>query len=282
MIDITQSMNVMDAALGGRALSRLEFAKQALVRAVSELPCGSKLGLGVFTEYRMFVLFKPVETCANRTELDDSILHVNERMAWARSSQIAKAVQFSLRTLSPLDAPPALVFITDGHEAPPINPHYRLDISGVAGKVKGVIAGVGGATPLPIPKHDPDGRPVGVWRAEDVAQTDPYSRGRQGSTANEAMDETDPAPAVAVTEALRGSPGSEHLSSLHEPYLRLLAAEAGFTYGRVGTADELSRLMQSSLSERRTIPTDVRWLAGCLALLALIMPLTIPTPSPRR
>ena len=29
------------------------------------------------------------------------------------------------------DAPPALVFITDGHEAPPINPHYRLDISGV-------------------------------------------------------------------------------------------------------------------------------------------------------
>ena len=270
VIDITQSMNVRDTAVDGLPVSRREFAKQALVRAVSSLPCGSRIGLGVFTDYRVYVLFKPLETCANRQEIEDSIAHINERMSWARSSQIAKALHISLRTLAQLESPPALAFITDGHEAPPVNLQYPVDLGGEAGRVHGVIAGVGGSRALPIPKHDPDGRPIGVWQADEVAQVDPYSRGRQGSAANEAM--ADAGSAAAVPEALRVTPGSEHLSSLHEPYLRWLAAEAHFTYGRLTTVDDLSGLLQSSLAVRQPVPTDVRWVAALLALAALLVP----------
>jgi mxaL protein len=271
VLDITQSMNVLDATVDGRSVSRLEFAKQSLARAVSRLPCGSKIGLGVFTEYRMFVLFKPIETCANRDELVDSIEHVDGQMAWARSSQIAKALQFGLRTLARLDAPPALAFITDGHEAPPINAQYRLDLSDAGGRVKGLIAGVGGATPLAIPKFDPEGHPIGTWQADEVAQIDPYSRGRQGSTADEAMEQS--RPAAPIPGALKGTPGSEHLSSLREPYLRLLAKDAGFIYGRLVTVDDLTRLLHSSLAERQVIATDLRWVAATVALLALVVPM---------
>lgn len=271
VIDITQSMNVMDTSLDGHPASRLEFARQALLRAVSRLPCGSKIGLGVFTEYRMFVLLKPLETCANREALDDSIEHVGGQMAWARSSQIAKALQFALRTLAGFEAPPALAFITDGHEAPPINAQYRLDVRGASGRLKGLIAGVGGATPLAIPKLDLEGRPIGTWQADEVAQMDPYSRGRQGSTADEPMVQN--RPAAPVPEALKGTPGSEHLSSLREPYLRLLAADAGFSYGRLSNVDDLTQLLQSSLSEPQAIATDLRWIAATVALIALVMPM---------
>jgi mxaL protein len=271
VIDITQSMNVMDATLNGRPVSRLEFAKQALARAVSRMPCGSKIGLGVFTEYRPFVLLEPIEICANRDELEDSIAHVDGQMAWARSSQIAKALQYGLRTLAPLEPAPALAFITDGQEAPPINAQYRLDVRGAGGHVKGLFAGVGGATPRAIPKFDPEGHPIGTWQADEVAQTDPYSRGRQGSAADEAMQEI--RSATPVPEALKGTPGSEHLSSLREPYLRLLAAEAGFSYGRLVNVDDLARLLQSSLAERQPIATDLRWVAATVALLALVVPL---------
>ena len=60
VLDITQSMNVQDESLDGKPASRLAYAKQALRQALLQLPCGSRIGWGVFTEYRSFLLFEPV------------------------------------------------------------------------------------------------------------------------------------------------------------------------------------------------------------------------------
>ena len=75
VLDITQSMNVQDESLDGKPVSRLAYAKQALREALLRLPCGSKVGWGVFTEYRSFLLFEPVEVCANLSELL-SLIHI--------------------------------------------------------------------------------------------------------------------------------------------------------------------------------------------------------------
>ena len=83
VLDITQSMNVRDYSIGGKPASRLNFAKQALREATLELPCGSRLGLGIFTEYRTYVLFTPVEVCRNQTELANTLDRLNGQMAWA-------------------------------------------------------------------------------------------------------------------------------------------------------------------------------------------------------
>src|SRR6185436_1630727 len=52
VLDITQSMNVTDERLDGKPASRLAFAKHALRESLLALPCGSKVGWAVFTEYR--------------------------------------------------------------------------------------------------------------------------------------------------------------------------------------------------------------------------------------
>jgi mxaL protein len=267
VVDITQSMNTLDGVLDGEAVSRLALVKDALTRAIAALPCGSKLGLGVFTEYRTLLLFTPVETCANLNELTDAIGHLDGRMAWAGDSQIAKGLESALRTAKGLADTPAVVFITDGQEAPPINARHRTGFSD-PGAVPGVIVGVGGARPEPIPKFDPEGRPLGFWGPTEVLQADLYTEGRRGSDTHEAMVETDPAPPPPA--ALRGSPGAEHLSYLHEEYLQLLAAETHLGFHRLGVSGSLSQVLTArSLTRQRVEATDLRWVAGCVALLAL-------------
>ena len=42
VLDVTQSMNVTDAQLDGKPVSRLAYAKHALRESLLQLPCGSK------------------------------------------------------------------------------------------------------------------------------------------------------------------------------------------------------------------------------------------------
>lgn len=271
IVDITQSMNVVDRMVGREPVSRLEFVKHALRRALATLPCGSKLGLGIFTQYRSLVLLLPVEVCANRAELEDSVDGIQGTMAWAGGSEIAKGLYLTLRMLKTLDGPPALAFFTDGHEAPPINPRHRIDVAGEAGDVRGLLIGVGGDTPEPIPRMDPDGNPAGVWGPRDVMQEDRYAHGREGNVANELMDESEPSD--AVPEALRGTPGTEHLSALHERYLEVLAGESRLSYLRLAAdPGPAPWFAHAELARRERGSADLRWLAGVAALLALAGP----------
>lgn len=268
VMDITQSMNVLDYRLDGKPASRLAFAKHALISGLPRLPCGSKLGLAVFTEHRAFVLFTPVEVCRNRADIQAAIEAVSGRMAWANSSHIAIGLYKSLGIAQELKDKPALVFITDGHEAPPVNPRYRPRFDGRPGEVRGVIIGAGGLTARPIPKIGPDGNALGVWGAHEVMQTDPYAFGRAGSVKDEQMVDTGP-PVAPLPEDQ--PPGEEQLSALHERYLALLASETGLRYRRLTDAESLiSALTEGSLARREAVSADVSWAWGSLALAALL------------
>lgn len=268
VVDITQSMNVLDYPVDGAPMSRLAFTKRALQRTLLDLPCGSKLGLGIFTEYRTFVLFTPVEVCRNRTDLAAALEGISGQMAWANASEIAKGLYSGLHLAAALPDKPALVFITDGHEAPPLNPRYRLRLEGRLADMHGVIVGAGGLKPQPIPKIDPDGNRVGFWQPDEVLQTDLYARGRGGSVANEQMTESGTAAAPLPQDQ---PSGHEQLSALHENYLKLLASETGLAYHRlVNPADLTEALRTASLARHEAMQADIRWLPGGLALLTLV------------
>ncbi|TXC65792.1 VWA domain-containing protein [Piscinibacter aquaticus] len=208
VLDVTQSMNVEDTELDGKPASRLDFAKRMLHEALVELPCGSKLGWAIFTEYRSYLLYTPVEVCANRAELRASLAGIDGRMAWSGNSEIAKGLHSSIVVAKALPGRPSVVFVTDGHESPPLNPRHRPRFDDKPGEVAGVIVGVGEGKPSPIPKRDPLGRRLGFWAADEVAQVDPRSLGRGGSVGQEAMvEEGSPPPAAG----LGATPGSEHL-----------------------------------------------------------------------
>jgi len=271
VVDITQSMNTTDVMRGGERVSRLRAVKEVLAQTIPELPCGSRVGLGIFTEYRTLLLLTPVETCANRGELLEAIRHLNGQMAWAGDSEIAKGLYSALRILPDVPDVPALAFFTDGQESPPVNSLHRPQFTGTAGAVKGMIVGVGGFSPRPIPKFDPAGHPLGFWRADEVLQTDRYTAGRQGSVENESMGESAPDRAAGdpLAASLQRSPGGEHLSYLHEQYLELLAAETQLEYRRFAPGSLTALLREPSMTRPSRTSADLRWLAGCLALFIL-------------
>lgn len=270
VIDVTQSMNVQDELLDGKPVSRLAFARQALHLALQDLPCGSKLGWAIFTEYRSYLLFTPVEVCANRAELRTSLAAIDGRMAWSGNSEIAKGLHSSIVVAKALPGTPSLVFVTDGHESPPLNARHRPAFDDKAGEVAGLIVGVGQARPSPIPKLDPLGRPLGFWAADEVAQVDPRSQGRGASVGQESMVEEG---GDAAAAGLGATPGSEHLSGLREPYLRLLAQENGFAFHKLRSAAALSKALRDpALSRPVRVSGDARVLLAALAFALLLVP----------
>jgi mxaL protein len=260
IVDITRSMNAADYAEGGRAVSRLEFAKQTLRDLLVKLPCQSKVGLGLFTERRSTLLFEPLEVCGSYAEIDAAIARIDWRMAWAADSNIAQGLKNTLEMLKNRGS--AVVFLTDGHEAPPPNPRYRPDFSALKGQVKGMIVGVGGLTSVPIPKFDSRGEPAGYYTADDVPHRSSFGESNLDPSQIEGYNARNAPFGSAQTT------GSEHLSALHETYLEELALAAGLRYARLSDAETLAEAVQRpEFAQTAKVAADVRRQPAMLALL---------------
>ncbi|MFT7414577.1 MAG: mxaL protein [Methylophagaceae bacterium] len=213
VIDITQSMDVKDVEREGEMISRLSWATEYTKQTLQQLPCGSHVGLAAFTESRSLVLINPVEVCASYNDLTQMLSKINGSMAWALSSEVSKAVFGAVDQAKLMDPSPDVVFITDGHEAPPLHetlfPKYKEKL----GDVSGVFVGIGGDKPLPIPKHDIDGKEDGFWQQNDVMHVDVYASLRNESE-----------------EVKAARPHNEHLSSQKKPHLERLAKMLDFDY----------------------------------------------------
>ena len=132
-----------------------------------------------------------------------------------------------------------------------------------AGQTMGVIVGVGGDEPVPIPVLDEEGKVIGYWQPDQVQQVDSYSLGRGGSESSEPMTGVD-----SGDLQTRVAQGTEHLSSLHEPYLKELSQEAHLDYQRLRTPRALSEfLVEHRYAHSRDVSTD---LGMPLALAALL------------
>lgn len=263
IIDITRSMNVEDYQADGQAVSRLEFVKQSLRGLLLKLPCESKVGLGVFTERRSTVLFEPVEVCSGFAEIDAAISGLDWRMAWAADSRIAKGLLNTLEMRR--DSGSRLVFMTDGQEAPPVNPRYRSDFSGVKDSLKGLLIGVGGIEPAPIPKYNSRGEREGFYTADDVPHRSTFG------LSNLKTEEIEGYNARNAPFGSEATAGNEHMSYLHEAYLQQLSAEAGLYYHRLtGSQTLLEALQAADLAEHKPVETDIRWRAALAALFLLL------------
>jgi mxaL protein len=265
IVDITRSMNAEDYRLDDKPVSRLHYVKQTLRELLAKLPCQSKVGLGVFTERRSTLMFEPIEVCSGFAELDAAIAGLDWRMAWAADSRIANGLLSALEILQHGDS--KVVFVTDGQEAPPVNPRYRSDFSAIKGKLDGMILGVGGLQPVPIPKFNAKGEPAGFYSADDVPHRSSFGESDLNPEKIEGYDARNaPFGRAAAT-------GSEHLASLREPYLQQLAAEAGLRYERLIDADALSEALQTpGFAVQKQVAADVRWKSAAAAL-ALLLPI---------
>jgi mxaL protein len=248
--DISQSMNVEDYALDGRPVSRLAYARHAVREALPDLPCGSRIGLGAFVEYRTLLLMAPIEVCDNYHDLLASLDYIDGRMRWRESSEISKGVFWSIRAAKELGDNSNVLFLTDGQESPPLRPRARPHFDDIeAGQIPGWLIGVGGDTPLPIPRTDREGNRLGYWRADEVVQS-------KQRNSDEGMH----------------NQGNEHLSSLREAHLQELAQQVGFEYARLDRSSSLREAMRDRRFARRApVPTDLYWLPAMAALILLVL-----------
>jgi mxaL protein len=244
--DITQSMNVQDYELDGAPVSRLVYARQAVRRALRDLPCGSRVGLGAFAEYRTLLLLAPIEVCGNYGDLLASLDYIDGGMRWRDASEISKGVFWSMRAAKELGDRPNVMFLTDGQEAPPLRPGARPSLDDVKpGEIQGWIIGIGGYAARPIPRTDREGKLLGYWRPEDVVQRN-------------------------VDTAAGDEPSREHLSSLRESHLQQLAQRVGFDYTRLSQPASISEAMRDArFASRRPVPADLGWVPALLALFVL-------------
>ena len=265
-VDVTQSMNTRDVTLDGVRTSRIRYAKRLLKDLLPRLPCGSRIGWAIFTEYRVFLFFTPVEVCANYDALEETLNRIGNNMAWAGGSQIARGLFAGLKVASEVPGKPAFVFITDGQEAPPVNPSFRPEFDGTPGAVPGVILGVGGDSLSRIPMIGRDGRFLGYWAANQVPQTDAYSAGRATSQPHDLLYDKAGQPIRPLPPS-----GIEQLSSLKEAYLRSLAEETGLHYRRLDGAETLySTLTQRGFVRPARVRTQVGFAPAALGLVLLI------------
>ncbi len=254
VFDISQSMNVMDVGEVETPITRLNYAKQSAIESLSMLPCGTEVGLALFTGHRAFLLTTPIETCDNYRELSIMLNNIDWRMTWEARSEIAKGLYKSIALLKQLEGQTRLVFFTDGHEAPPINPDLPPRYPGTKGEISGLVIGVGGETLVPIPKFDAMGEQQGYWKVDEVSHVDAYTQARS-----------------ARESTISTVSGMEHLSSLRETYLESLARKTGLTYYRLSGAKDLSQQMRGdTLGIPNVRTTDMRWLIALGALCAFV------------
>jgi mxaL protein len=248
VFDISQSMNVEDYELDGVPMSRLDYARNAVSRVLPKLPCGSQIGWAAFTGYQTLLLMTPVEVCENYNDLLAAVAQIDGRMRWSNASEITKGVYWSVLAAQATQLRPDIIFMTDGHEAPPLDPVYapRMfeDLKGPP--IHGWLIGVGAAVPGPIPKIDEEGRRQGYWRPHEVLQGPATGEGPGA--------------------------GGEHLSGLREAHLGAVAEQVGFQSARLVDAASLYTAMTDQrFVRRRSTATDLSWIPMALAALVLLV-----------
>ncbi|WP_309391752.1 vWA domain-containing protein [Chelatococcus sambhunathii] len=260
-VDITGSMNARDYGSKGAPQSRIDAVKERLPAAIGRLPCGSRAGLGVFSERRVFLLFEPMDVCRDFAAIEGAIRGLDWRMAWEGDSRIANGLQNAIEMTASVGAD--VVFVTDGHEAPPVRAvmEQRFEID--REKTKGLLVGVGGTHPAPIPKYDDFGRESGFFSMADVPQASRLGPPPEGA---ENLPGYNPrnAPFGEMPE------GEEHLTSVKEDYLRRLAGETGLGYARLDDPDALAEAIAADARPRPIeVPVDLSSIPAAGALLAL-------------
>lgn len=244
IVDITQSMNTRDYTSRDMPADRLSFVKATLKKILPAFPCGSAMGLGIFANKKTLLLFEPIEICSNYAVLDDTLSHIDWRMAWAGDSNVRRGLYRALVATTKLSKHPHLIFFSDGEST--IDDDYPAPLNRLADKAGGIIIGVGGRTPTPIPKLDQDNMLTGYWKREEISNLQ-FSRQEKDRHSN------------------------HYLSSVDETNLKHLANLSNLHYHRLESSENLIEILISDqFAVPQSVNLDIRWLCALVALMLLL------------
>lgn len=263
VVDISQSMNTEDMQLAGKAASRIAYTRRLLNDTIASLPCGTKLGLALFAGSSAALQYNPIEVCRNFDAIQESIAHMEWRMAWSGNSRLRQGAHAIAHLTRALHEPSQVVFFTDGEEAPRLHAFNTLDLAGFQGGKGWLIVGIGSDKGAPIPKYDENNKLLGYWSAESFALQPGVAQISQENFGT--RDD-----GVAMMDS------SRQYSKLDEEYLKKYSAEIGSDYVRGDSIAAVQTAFATLKPARHDVaPLQIdRLLAGLAGLLLLAAYLT--------
>jgi mxaL protein len=256
--DISQSMNVVDATIDGKPVSRMAFTQYTLHHIISGLPCGTHVSIGLFAGVSIAALYTPIEVCSNYASIQETIDHLDWRTAWSGNSRLRDSMLSLARVLRAFPEPAQVVYFTDGEEAPKLHAFNTKDLSNFQGGNGWLFVGVGSTKGTPIPKLDEKNQLIGYWANDSFAMQPGIA---QISEANLGVRNNDVA----------NSTGDRFLSRLQEDYLKSLAKEVNADYVRGDNLAHIQTAMKNQRPARHAIaPYDIDWILALIAMLFIL------------
>lgn len=257
--DVSQSMNAEDMKVNNQPVSRLVYTQHMMKQVVKSSPCGTYVSVGIFAAENVALLVMPLEVCKNVDIINDTIDHIEWRMAWSGNSRMTFGIKAAEATFDYLNIPAQMLFFTDGDEAPKANGINKLDISNVRIGKNVIFVGVGGQEPVAIKRFNANNKFVGYWGTDAAAES-----AGGGIMYNDASKD-DPDPPVAYAEFDR------YLSSLDVEHLKSMTAEIKGQYIEATDSPEFYEFVQSQAPAAKFV-TDysVKWIFLMGALLLVL------------
>lgn len=257
--DVSQSMNAEDMKVNNQPVSRLVYTQHTMKQIVKTSPCGTYVSVGIFAAENVALLVMPLEVCKNFDILNDTIDHLEWRMAWSGNSRMTFGVKAAEATFEYLNIPAQMLFFTDGDESPKANGINKLDISNVRIGKNVIFVGIGGHEAVPIKRFNANNKFVGYWGTDAAAES-----AGGGVMYNDASKD-DPDPPVAYAEFDR------YLSKLDVEHLKDMTAEIKGQYVEGVDQPEFYSVVQSQAPAAKFV-TDysVRWIYLLMAVLLVL------------
>jgi mxaL protein len=257
--DISQSMNVLDTTLNGKQVTRMEYTQFMLHHIVANMPCGTRVSIGLFAGASVAALYNPIEVCSNYAAIQDTIDHLDWRTAWSGNSRVRESMFTLARVIRAFPEPAQVVYFTDGEEAPKLHAFNTKDLTNFQGGNGWLFVGIGSEQGTAIPKLDDKNQLIGYWSADSFAMQPGIA---QISEANIGVRDNNVA----------GGTGDRYISKLQEDYLKDLSKQVNGDYVRGDNLQSILSAMKNQKPARRDIaPYGIQWILASIAGLLLIL-----------
>ncbi len=256
--DISQSMNAIDVRAGQQWVSRLDYTKQLLHDLVAEMPCQTNVSIGVFAGDAVAALYAPLEVCQHFAAIQETISHLDWRMAWSGNSRLRESLLVTSAVVRSMPDATKVVYFTDGDEAPLLHAFNTNNLKEFQGGQGWFFIGIGSDQGVGIPKLTESNQKIGYWSNESFAVQPNVAQ----VTASKSSGRDD---SVAVSDYDR------YISRRATKYLQALAGEIGGRYLPGDDPQQVLKALQSFPSSHiNTVPFFLDWLFASLALVCLL------------
>jgi mxaL protein len=217
VVDITQSMLTQDTKINGEKVSRLKYAKNTLHKVLEQLPCKTKVSIGMFAGVSVAATYTPIEICENFSAVNETVERLDWRSVWAGNTRLRASMINLARLIRSFPESAQVVYFTDGEEAPFLHAFNTEDLNQFQGANNWLFVGIGSDVGTPIPKYDNKNQLIGYWSNESfalqpgVAQISAQNAGGRDNNVSSASYD-------------------RYLSRLDEKYLKSLAQEVKGNY----------------------------------------------------